>query len=342
MKTTLKKVSLFGFLFAWSLWVSSLFSSIYAANAADVTINPNLSPFEHITRLHSIYFDHANTKVWIKAWTWKLNILNWLAVSSNDVATLHANSKWVVIGWWSNNKIDWSNSWIWWWYKNTIEGINNIAAIGWGRENTTRWNYSVVAWGYNNTAEAWGVAIWWSNTTSKGNGVALWWNNNKAEDNSLALWVNSLWNSNSFAWNATAQANKARINASNWVLIWTYTPVRWAKLVVNGPIKLNGVDNSASWIKWEIKVDTNGCIYAYYKDWNMRHVLGRASWASCWEKNTCKFGKTILQDGDTVKAYNSSFAVDCGGWTDVTCNNWTLSRPEYVYPYCYSLGRSML
>lgn len=337
MKSTLKKVSLFGFLFAWSLWMAALLD--FADAVQTITINPTASSFEHVARLHSIYFDHTNSKTWIKAWEWKLNVLNWLAVSEDGTANVSASSKLVIIGWWSGNAVDWSNSWIGWWKSNKINGINNIAAIGWGVQNTTNWNYSVVAWGYGNTANDWGVVIWWSESKANGNGVALGGNKNTANDNSLALWKNATAGTNSFAWNASVGDNRARINATKWVLIWTYTPVTWAKLVVNWPIKLNDIGDS-TWIKWEINVKW-GCIYAYYADWT-KHVLGRASWVSCWERNTCKFGRTILQDWDKVKAYRNSFATNCGTPTEVTCNNWTFSPAGYVYPYCYSLWNSML
>lgn len=343
MKNTFKKSGLIWFSFLFAFW---MFSFANLTNGVIIETSPTASN-QHTTRVYSLYlWDIDNTNAsWIRVQAGKkyLDLWNWINVWKKWEVN-NINNTLVAVGWWGKNSIGWDNSWIAGWYNNTVNNTNS--AIGWWRNNTTNWDKSVVAWGYYNSASAWGVALWWDHTTANGNGVALWGSNNTAGTNSLVLWSKSTWNEWSFVWsdgvaNISATSNSARIDAQDWVLIWTYQKIPWVKLVVKWPVKIGG-DNSSSWIQWEIRV-IGWCVFAYDSA-SRRHVLWRASWASCWEPATCVFGKTLLQQWDKVKAYKYAFTTDnCDSATAsawVTCTaGWTLSPAGYVYPYCNKVSR---
>ena len=290
---------------------------------------------QHKARVHTLYLWSGET-VGIKTLQNNLIITNWIVVwDANSYSqstgasiwwwvgnTIKGNSQYAGIAWWQDNQISsWENSIIGWWLDNGIDGKN-----------------AVVAWWQHNTSHSWWSIVWWTENTSENNWVVLGWYHNEAHSNGLALWKNANATYNSFAWNATAEANSARINASNWILIWTTQTITWVNLVVNWPTKIAG-SNSATWITWEIR-SVSWCFYAY--DWVNWHIINRNTTWNCNAFNVpklCKFGNIELQEWDVVTAYKATLATNCESKT-VTCKNWELLdtawNNNYKYAYCFT------
>ena len=279
----------------------------------------------------------------MSAWESNLNVLNGLFVwewTAGDNATL------VVVWWWDNNTINGSSAWIAGWSTNTISANNS--AIGGGINNTVNWENGVVAWWNSNTVwSVWGVVVWWNNNSVGEYWVVVWGSSNSAGKYGLAFWRSSKWGERSFSWNDgsnesyTAKDNSAYIGTSGWVLIWTYTPVSWVNLVVNGAVKI-WWEELWLWKVWEVKM-VNGCFYAH--DGSKWHVLGRGSVSasSCRIEGLakiCEFGNTRLWEWDIAIWYSAPYAPNCNDIRQVvSCgSDGNLDPAEYVYPYCYSLN----
>ena len=273
----------------------------------------------------------------------QLVITDWIVVWDS---TSQSRSPASSVGWWNMNTIGENSSYAWiaWWHWNRISSWEN-SIIGWWMNNTVGGSNAIVVWWEaNSVLERWNV-VWWYWNSAENNWVVLWWSDNIASDNSLVLWANAVWAWKSFSWNASAWYHAARIDASNWVLIWTTQPLTGVNLVVNGAVKLWGT-NSVTGVAWEIKV-VNWCFYAY--DWVAWHVMNRNS---TWECNDlpvsqiCKFGNVELQEWDVVIAYKATISPTCE-YAEVTCTNWEFVdagwNTDYKYPYCYNwLGEMWL
>lgn len=354
MKTKLKTTYLLWLsLLAWTLWAFSL-NSVSAVGTTNIDVDQvNGATNTHRARVYSLFLWDWNcnnpdgcknlqdwTGSWLgmieTEWTYRFEILDWLFVSSLSWSS--SSGSLVVVWWWSGNKILGDNSWIGGWQLNSIEGSNS--AIG-GWFNNKAWNNSIVAWWKDNQADNWWVVAWWYNSKAKHPWTIIFWNDGETYwSNAMLLSTTPRGGTGSFVWGQVqgdVPVNFAKIRSSKWILIWTYKPIDKLSLVVSGAIKV-GNDLNVGKIKGEILVD-GWCIYTYNRESWQRNAIGRTSrqsW-SCDTGRTCVFGKTLLQDGEKVRAYNTSFAKSCGGWIEVTCNNWTLSPAGYVYPYCYSL-----
>lgn len=250
----------------------------------------------------------------------------------------------VVFLWWGKANIFWSKgiAWIGWWSgnQNLIATDNRIWVVwGWG-QNEVRDGW-VVLWWYNNHANQGWVVVWWHDNGkvySTINSVILWWNKNTAQSSSLAFWSGSVAKNNSFSWNANNTKNRsARIDASNWVLIGTYTGIDGVNLVVDGAMKIDS--KSSLWedgIKGQVVV-VNWCFYAY--DGHNWHVINKWGWCASdsipeW---SCIFGNVILLHWEAMSGYFVPFDKDCSSKTwDAVCNNTVLEWA--TYPYCYKLS----
>ena len=341
MKSFIRKI--------WLLWLSLLcgvwiFSFI--TKAVEIKTTPVNWVAQHTTVLHSLYLWNGTsdmTWAWFRVVSWRdnLHILNWMALWTGYAADWSLILVWgwdgnkvkngsnnVGIWWWYYNELDWDNSSIWWWYQNTANWL------------------SVVVWWRNNTADD-GVVLGWTNGRSVG-GVLLWWKNNSWMENSMVLWINAEWEKWSFVWNTNASAiwkaseNSARINASNWLLIWTNTPVNEVKLVVNGAIK---IWNSNLGTAWEIKLAAGAgewCISA--SDGSVNFALGGASNLNglCWRNWGCEYLWVYIENWKTMTVYKNFYAIKwqwgCTPMT-ITCNNWTMSSYS-GYPYCFEIDTS--
>lgn len=346
----------------WLLWLC-LFLSIFVlefVNAADDPNNPDVEinlagTILHNSRLHTLKLGSNEVKTWTLkvttiAGTDKVTFTNGLIIwDSHDVGSLNEEDH-AIIGWGSNNRVGSDYAAIGWWQANDSQAKYTV--IGGGQINVAKEQNSVVVGWYNNTAEKQNSVVvgWQKNTTKWQNSVVVGWNNNTAYQNSLALGVGALWNQGSFAWNGPANEKDGYINADNWILVNTTTPIAWVNLVVKGAVKIawNKFDPRS---KWEIRY-FGGCFYAY--DGGTWHVLNR--WKEGQAGNGCsaapdgvvaqycEFGNTILWDGDSVLAWSQTYAT---GWTEnscpssysatVTCNNGTLYPSGYTYPYCYPI-----
>jgi len=299
---------------------------------------------KHVTRLYELTLSKDGVsdgvKLNINGLKDQLNISNGIVVWNNSSAEWSYSSIW----WWTSNKIVNSKyAWIAWWTSNEIESSSNNSVIWGWNWNLINWENAVIAWWDGNRANSFWVVIWWSNNTGRTNGVALWGQWNNADENSLVMWSWAGWNS-VFAWNAKADTNSARIDAENWVLIWTTEPVPWVSLVVNWAVKINWEgDAGKTWVAWEIRV-VSGCFYAF--DWKFWHVISQSEWDSCtWFVSTekCKFGNVYLQQWDQVTWYNATISTNCDGKT-VVCSGGVLVttttpyRTGYDNPYCYKIN----
>lgn len=293
----------------------------------------------HQPRMYTLYL-WADEDVWIKTSDNNLIITNWMVVWDMDS---YSRSTAASIWWWVSNRID-SNSnyaWIWWGEGNSITNWEN-SIIWWWLRNAIYGQNAVVAWWTTNESHSWGSVMWWSENVAESNWVVLWWYNNAAYENSLALWKDANAVGKSFAWNATADANSARIDASNWILIWTTIPITWVNLVVNWAIKIWWT-SSATWVAWEIRF-VSGCFYAY--DWIIWHIINRNSTWSCnafTVSEVCKFGNIELQEWDVVTWYKAIISTNCDADTNkrsVKCTAWELLDSSwntwFTSPYCYT------
>ena len=271
---------------------------------------------QHSSRLY-------NLNLWNESMTGSLRVVktpakrviftNWLIIGDDHTVSVAANGH-AVIGWWKSNT------------------VVNLAAIWWWQTNKANAQYAI-------------VGGWQGNTAGWQNSVVVGWQGNTANKNSLALGQGATSNEGSFAWNHSATTNNWYIDASNWILVNTTDPIDGVNLVVNGAVKIAWT-NGSSRLKWEIRY-VNKCFYAY--DGSKWYVLNR------WGENGgnteckdftdmakyCKFGNTVLQNGDTWTGYSQQYATGSNCVTQyeakVTCNNWTLSPSTHVYPYCYSI-----
>lgn len=299
---------------------------------------------EHIVRLHSLFLWNSNVNdtvsMKINSWDNFLSISGWLAVWSNH--SVSSNAVYSAIGWWSGNSLYGEGNWIVWWAGNSVDGKYSL--IGWWEGNSIDAENSVIWWWSGNSLSGnSSVIAWWEgNSINAENSVILWGQGNKANwRNSLVLWQKAEWNTWSFAWSAkVSNPNSARIDTKSGVLIWTYTPINWVKLVISWAVSLSWQSSLGSWVWWEIKV-VNGCIYAYDgENWQVMWKSSRQS-ANCGgEIQACQFWETLLYQWDTVDAYKnyysnncSSIRVMCSGWNlvDASGNTWT------YYPYCYKI-----
>ena len=289
----------------------------------------------HTPRVYTLYL-WSWEDVWIKTSDNNLIITNWMVIwGDNSYSRSTAASIW----WWSWNAIDNSSNyaWIWWGRNNTITSWEN-SMIAWWLSNSINGQNAVVAWGQGNTSYSLWNVLWWTENVAEGNWVVLWWYHNEAHKNSLALWKNASASNKSFAWNTTANTNSARIDASNWILIWTTIPITWVNLVVNWAIKIWWT-SSATWVAWEIRF-VSGCFYAY--DWANWHIINKNSTSSCnalTVSQVCKFGNIELQEWDKASAYNATLSEKCES-KNVTCFNWELVDDAwgtgYKYAYCFN------
>ena len=201
---------------------------------------------EHEVWLHSITLskESVQTGWWLKIFTGgkKLDILDWLTVWNGNIVPMWGVSL-SVIGWGRGNSLNVSNAGIGWWWSNKVTAKR--WAIGWWWSNAVSRVYWVVIWWTGNTVkwDLW-VIVWWQlNSVGGDKGVILWGYNNYWWSNSLVMWHDATWGNNSFAWNGVAQDSGARIDADNWVLIWTKMSITGVKLVVSGAVKLRNYGN---------------------------------------------------------------------------------------------------
>ena len=332
MKHILKKTCLLwlSLLFIFSIvWFIGVTNLVNWENG--VTINTNPTSDLHRPSLYSLFLSGDVSQSWMASLSNNfLSVLNWLIVWDKNNANDELN--YVFIGWGIDNSVKSDYAWIWWGSGNSVSG--QWGAIGWWRKNEVNWNYWVVVWGYSNEASDNGVVIWWQGLTGKNGWVVLWWEKNVAWSESLVLWKNARWGDYSFARNKGAGNNEAWINADNWVLIWTYDVKPWVALVVSGAIELSKKSNEPVDM-WEMR-NNNWCIEV--NDGGSRHVLGKTSESKCSAGAWCIFGKTKMQDGDTLVGYTKSYIDgDCEDVArEVKCDNWNLSID--AYPYCYVIS----
>lgn len=139
-----------------------------------------------------------------------------------ELHTVTYNSNDSSIGWWKNNYIDGSFSFIWWWKANRVYGSNSV--------------------------------IWWweANIVEGSNSVIPWWYANYAKENAFAAWMYArAMHKYSFVWNdgsvnpfTTTNNSQFLVNASRGVGINTNN-TSGATLTVNGTIK--GEYKAANW-----------------------------------------------------------------------------------------------
>lgn len=247
-------------------------------------------------------------------------------------------ARYVSIGWWVDNTISSvENSGIWWWNGNLVDSA--VSVIWWWSENRVKADskFNTVAWWYSNlVANEWSI-VGWENNVVIGRSVVVWWSGNHVDgDGSMAFWSGSKWWARSFSWNSPIVRDySAIIVATGWVLIWTYEPVTWVNLVVEGAVKIwTGLltENVG-----EIRMQS-GCFYWYDgRDW---HVINKQSWEWC-PKVVCAYGSVLLSPGDSVPAYTRPYAKDCSQMlvTGYCYADWTFWNPGVqYYPYCYNLS----
>ncbi len=334
MKHILKKTCLlwlsllFIFSIVWFIGVTNLANWENGENG--VTINTDPTDL-HRPSLYSLFLSGDDSQSWMASLSNDfLSVLNWLIVWNNNNAN---GDEYVFIGWGVSNSVTNHYAWIWWGSGNRVS--NHWGAIGWWKENGVAWDYGVIVWGFRNRASNYGVVVWWQDHIGDNKWIILWWKDNVAWDGSLVLWNKAKWGDYSFAWNKWAGDYEAWIQANNWVLIWTYKAKTWVALVVSGAIKLSTELDKPEDI-WEMR--NNGwCIEV--DDGGSLHVLGKTSESECNAWMWCIFGKTKMQDGDTLVGYTKSYTDgDCEDVAKgVKCNNWNLI-PSDAYPYCYKIS----
>ena len=319
------------------IWVVMLWT--LALLLTNTTMGLQLTGFgipEHISRLHSLYFQDREASMWILTKNSRLNITNGLVVGSNVTSEAVA-----TVAWGNGNVISngSTRAWIGGGILNKI--INGkYSIIGWWKSNEVNWNNVIIAWWENNKWNADGaVVLWWRWNTSSNGWVVFWGSGNTALwASSLVLWEGAVWARWSFAWNGEAGSDSARIDANNWVLIGTYETVDWANLVVNWAIKI-WWDSDKVPVMWEMRM-VDGCFYAY--DGANWHVINQSitGCTALQTAKTCRFGNVELQAWDKVIAYKTNVSIDCDKESvQVTCTDWKLKNGDdesYVYPYCHN------
>jgi len=351
----------------WLLWLCLLLGifvlrSVNAADDATVTINPDApARVWHRSTLYNLDLWVISNHATLYAAGWRMRFTNWL-VAWKDSSVW--GSDYAVIGWWDGNKIlnNANYAWIWWWKSNEIRG--NYAVIGWWEGNDANWDNSVVVGGQKNTASAQNSVVvgGYNNTASAQNSVVAGGQNNTANKNSLALGRSAIAKEWAFIWNSnpslqTAQDNSALVNASNWTLIGTTTPIVWVNLVVDGAVRVAWTNDNENKQKWEIRY-VDRCFYWY--DGNVWHVLnrwndnGRNSECRAFPDsiaNFCYFGNTIIREWDNAMGYAVPNAVTCTSKI-LICHNKHLyekkarvNEPDLTkladsyYPYCYKINK---
>ena len=334
-----------------ALWLLLLFVAVIVGcvNAILITVNNGDDYSLHKVRLHTlnVWSGEEYARFEVDDGGHRLWFSSWLVIWSNvhDPYDHFDNISGVFVGGGSGHEL-WSRwfQWIWWWYHNAtnvaIDG--DIGVIWWWAENQLlKW---VILWWYNNkipnTSARNSVILWWNSSECKAaNCVIIWWSKNSAGESSLAFWSGAETENNSFSWNAVNNKERsARIDASGWVLIGTYTGIDGINLVVNGAVKLDS--RSFTWVgvKGEIAV-VSWCVYAYNgSDWySVSKWDGCSSGLPVW---SCQFGNVILLNGDIIEngGYSEPYDEDCDSkkW-DVKCENGNLDW-SYIYPYCYKLS----
>ena len=323
MKSVVKKSRLLLLSLIWFLVIWFVSVAVWIT-----IINTSPDDSEHKVTLHSLFLEGNVTNkdlIGVESGKENLDINNWLIVGTGNTQWQGELSS---IWWWSDNAI-WSNRWgIWWWRSNTVNG--DYSVIGGGSGNQTNWSNSVVVWWKTNKVFNGWIVLWWMLNTGT-NWIVLGGYKNQAMVNSLVLWRKAAWNANSFAWNSQAEPSSARIKADSWVLIWTYNPVNGVSLVVNWSVKLD----DGSDIEWAIRLNSSWCLTMYD---GHTHVLGKSSKSVCGVASWCQFGSILLQDWDIVTGYKVSYSTNCNSNViSLQCNNWQLSYPSSVYPYCYNI-----
>lgn len=349
MKNTSKLACLF------SLWLLSGLCMLASVSVASDNnwVSMDLSDFSslstaHRARLTGLYLlptaNEETNAAYMASTPDTLDIYKGLIVGkniwgSNDDGVL------VVIWWWKSNSI-WGGtrySGIAWWNQNGISSNVDNAVIGGGDSNHVYSNDGVIAWGQGNVSYWW-VVLWWQGNTWYVQWIVLWWQYNVAGKNGLVMWKKAEWGEWSFVRNdgsvsEPAAANSALIGASNWVLIWTYTPKTNVSLVVNWPVKVWDVDFNTP-KTWKISMK-NGCLYSF--DGVSWHVLGKSSAAAeamgtkCKDitvAKTCRFGRVLLQEWDVIEAYTEAYSDNCVK-QEVTCTNWKLGTADKYYTTCF-------
>ena len=339
MKSSIKKVCLFWLSLLWGLWIVSF---INITNGADGGVEIKLDTLEsqHTTLLHSLYLwkgdveDNTWVRLKVSPWGKFLDILGWLVVSPKYV-------KWtsVAIGWWNSNIVNGRNSWIGWWKNNKVGW--DWSTIGWWESNMIWWDWAVVVWWINNYALVGGVVAGWQSGYSSDGWVILWWLNSTAWKNSMVF--NWQWEQWSFVFNGGSTVvaeNSAYIGASNWLLIWTNTPITDVSLVVSGAVKIGNSEIK----KWGEIVNNGWCISAYD---NTKYLgLGRSSGfpEPCWGDGSCLFWWVYIQNWDTVTGYVANadwFPYWYGTCSSriLTCTDWTLKPDDKTYyPNCHRVS----
>ena len=244
------------------VWLSAL--SIINVVNWDVSIRvPSIWDL-HRAQLKSLYLwktstsDVANVKLNVNET--QLLVSNWLVIWQNtDVG----DDAFVFVGWWQNNSISGSHSGIGWWSGNTIS--SSFSVIWWWKSNSISWDDSqvnAIAWGNLNSTQAGWTVVGGKNNGINGTWVIVWWLNNKINgDGSLALWANSNWGNWTFSWNGPFVYDYAAvIMASGGTLIWTYDPITWVNLVVDGAVKIWTAE--IGWAAGEIRMK-DGCFCVY-------------------------------------------------------------------------------
>ena len=353
MKNLLKVLCL-----VWGIFWLGILSFIVRWEDAPFQISWNSSELAHRVRLTNLWI-WDTMSAWLKAWENNLDVLNGVVAGSGN--TIDGNIVLSSVGGWENNKIKWSYAGVVWWFSNTA--WNSNSAVGGWDGNTADWSNAVIAWWKGNSAGSdWWVILWWEGNTTDGEyGIVLWWSENTAWAYGLSLWHGSAWADNTFSWRDSELwewngplEDSAHIGATSWVLIWTYNPIPWVNLVVNGAVKIEWGAWDLYWPEpWEIRM-IDWCVFAY--DGNKWHILGKNSNDSSSCKGiigdelavTCNYGETMIWEWDEVIWYNSPYG-NCGDnkCTKLVCEDWwkLVCRDgdkngslDYIYPYCYSLG----
>lgn len=336
MKNSIKKIWLLWLSLICGIWIASFVNVTRGATKIETTPS---GVVQHRAVLHSLYlWNGSSDMTWagfrVVSGETNIDVLNWMIIGTGN----SAGWIWVIIWWWKGNKINGDYAGIWWWYWNLANW--DYSVIWWWMYNT--WDsLAVVVWGNKNKATDGGVVLWWNGGTTQW-GVLLWWSTNSSKDGSMVLWFGSKWGKWSFVWNTntagvTVWDNSARINANNWVLIWTNTNAdNKVKLVVSGAVK---IWNSSLNEKWEIKL--TDCITANNN--GNTFALGWPSEAngSCWRVAWCTFWWVYIEEGKTAKAYESFYVIN--DWkNNARCKeiSWWLKCEGWVmqgqwYPACF-------
>lgn len=358
MKNTSKLACLF------SLWLLSslcMLASINITNGEfniDLNFWSNLTETTHKSRLKTLFLwwgeNWIDSPAWMTTSSTSLDVFKGLIVGKTIWEAGNYSS--VVIGGWQWNQIRSDKAGIAGGTSNHITTTAELAAIGWWASNSvSQRNWVVAGWSWNfvknlgASSNEWWVVLWGADNKSDA-GVVLWWKGNEIGKNGLAMWVSAKWGDRSFVrndgtFNGTASEGSAVIWAKNGVLIWTYTPVTGASLVVSWAVKIWGTSENP--VAWEIRLETDNCLYAY--DGTKWHILGKNSQTSCTAHSsdvavTCEFGRILLQEGNVVdEAYSQAYASSCSA-VKVTCKNvggvWKLVPESWTaaakyYPSCF-------